>query len=190
MDEHAFNAVVVAVALVVYGVAYIVVERFNARKVGASSAGKHARTRGATAATVTTIEQLSFKKALGIGAFQCLAIVPGTSRSGSTILGGLILGVSRTVAAEFSFFLAIPVMFGWSLLKVVKAFVLDSLALSTTEWGVFVVGVLVAFGVSVLAIKFLVGYIKKHSFAAFGWYRIVLGVVVLAYFALTGVLLG
>jgi undecaprenyl-diphosphatase len=131
------------------------------------------------------LESLSFPRALAIGLFQCLAIVPGTSRSGSTILGGLILGVSREVAAEFSFFLAIPVMLGWSLLRVVKGFVLDGLVLSTTEWGVFGVGIAVALVVSVLAIKFLMGYIKNHSFEAFGWYRIALGVLVLAYFAVT-----
>jgi undecaprenyl-diphosphatase len=134
------------------------------------------------------VAALSIPKVLGIGLFQCLAIIPGTSRSGSTILGGLILGVSRKVAAEFSFFLAIPVMFGWSLLKVIKGFVLDGLVMTTTEWGVLVVGIVVAFGVSIAAIRFLMSFIKNHSFAAFGVYRIVLGVLVLGYFTFTSTL--
>jgi len=215
MEEHVYNAVTVSIALVVYGVAFIVVERFKGADAGlVANAGAHAslgagagagadadKGRGGThfrspastplapaPAQIDSIEDLSFVRVLGIGVFQCLAIVPGTSRSGSTILGGLILGVSRTIAAEFSFFLAIPVMFGWSLLKVVKAFVLDHLVLTATEWGVLVAGVLVAFAVSVAAIKFLMGFIKNHSFAAFGWYRIVLGLVVLAYFVVTGTL--
>lgn len=135
---------------------------------------------------VETVDDLGFGRALGIGAFQVLAIVPGTSRSGSTILGGRILGVSREAAAEFSFFLAIPVMFGWSLLKLVKGFVLEGLAPSATEWAVFVSGIIVAFAVSILAIRFLMSYIRKHSFEVFGWYRIVLGIVVLVFFAATG----
>lgn len=145
---------------------------------------KHEPAKGANA--VSDVDDLGFGRALGIGVFQCLAIVPGTSRSGSTILGGRILGVSRAAAAEFSFFLAIPVMFGWSLLKIVKGFILDDLTLTTTEWGVFVVGIVVAFVVSILAIKFLMSFIRNHSFEVFGWYRIVLGIVVLAFFAITG----
>ena len=244
-EEHFFNAVTVAIALVVYGIAFIVVERVkgssesdasaladadsltgtglddgaenahlaNARSVEAASRGAQASTsyvprhqkleqkpalkvvektrptsskkrRGGDA--VSSVDDLDFKRAIGMGVFQVLAIVPGTSRSGSTILGGRILGVSREAAAEFSFFLAIPVMFGWSLLKIVKGFILDGLTLTTTEWGVFAVGVIVAFAVSIFAIKFLMGYIRKHSFEVFGWYRIVLGIVVLAFFALTG----
>jgi len=135
---------------------------------------------------VTSVDELGFGRALGIGAFQCLAVVPGTSRSGSTILGGRILGVSREAATEFSFFLAIPIMFGWSLLKAVRAFVFDDLAISTTEWGILAVGVVVAFVVSVFAIKFLIGYIRKNSFEIFGWYRIALGIIVLLFFAVTG----
>ena len=135
---------------------------------------------------VTTVDELGFGRAIAIGLFQCLAIIPGTSRSGSTILGGRILGVSREAAAEFSFFLAIPVMFGWSFLKVVKGFVLDDLTLTTTEWGVFAVGIVVAFLVSVFAIRFLMNFIRNHSFEVFGWYRIALGVVVIAFFAFTG----
>jgi undecaprenyl-diphosphatase len=215
VEERFFNAVVVAFALIIYGVAFIVIERIKGDgRSAARPPARHARTgrssapagaftgvaassapadASATTASASTtageLESLSFPKALAIGLFQCLAIIPGTSRSGSTILGGLMLKVSRQAAAEFSFFLAIPVMFGWSLLKVVKAFVIDDLALNTTEWGVLGVGVVVAFVVSVLAIKFLMGYIKNHSFAAFGWYRIALGIAVLAYFALTGSLL-
>jgi undecaprenyl-diphosphatase len=115
--------------------------------------------------------------------------VPGTSRSGSTILGGLILGVPRQAATEFSFFLAIPVMLGWSLLKVVKFLLIDKLSVTATEWGVLIVGCLVAFAVSVLAIRFLISYIQKHDFTAFGWYRIILGLLVLIYFAASGALL-
>jgi undecaprenyl-diphosphatase len=220
VEEHFFNAVVVACALVVYGVAFIVIERVKGRGEAerpAPSRGRHARvspdatdasfdlktsgdsgfgTAGDRSAAAVSaaggdmpndaeLAALSFSRALGIGLFQCLAIIPGTSRSGSTILGGRILGVSRRVAAEFSFFLAIPVMFGWSLLKAVKGFVFGDLVLSATEWGVFGVGIVVAFVVSILAIRFLMGYIKKHSFEVFGWYRIILGVLVLAYFAAT-----
>jgi undecaprenyl-diphosphatase len=191
-DEHFYNAITVAIMLVVYGVAYIVVERIKgqpeSQRIGDHS--KSSTTKTTTAkAEVTNVNDLSILKVLGIGAFQCLAIIPGTSRSGSTILGGRILGVSRETAAEFSFFLAIPVMFGWSLLKVIKSLALDHLSPTLTEWGVFIVGIVVAFVVSIFAIKFLMSYIKKHSFEVFGWYRIALGVIVLAFFALTGQLL-
>ena len=121
---------------------------------------------------------MSFKTAFLIGLFQVLSVIPGTSRSGSTIIGGILVGTSRTVAAEFTFFLAIPVMFGASLLKLVKF----GFAFTAGEVLILVTGVVVAFVVSILAIKFLVGYIKKHDFKAFGWYRIVLGVLVLGYF--------
>ncbi|MDR1422534.1 MAG: undecaprenyl-diphosphate phosphatase, partial [Coriobacteriales bacterium] len=161
MEAHFFNAVVVACALVLYGVAFILVERLkggtSVEKAGdfadSTIIGKHSPSATKSAAgaegsadgggqpLTDAVAALSIPKVLGIGAFQCLAIVPGTSRSGSTILGGLILGVSRTVAAEFSFFLAIPVMLGWSLLKVVKAFLLDGLSLTATEGGVLVVGI-------------------------------------------------
>lgn len=123
-------------------------------------------------------ETMSFKTAFLIGLFQVLSVIPGTSRSGSTIIGGILVGTSRTVAAEFTFFLAIPVMFGASLLKLVKF----GFAFTAGEVLILVTGVVVAFIVSVLAIKFLVGYIKKHDFKVFGWYRIVLGVLVLGYF--------
>ncbi|MDR3037502.1 MAG: undecaprenyl-diphosphate phosphatase [Coriobacteriales bacterium] len=206
VGEHFYTAVVVACALIVYGVAFIVVERLKGgggavqggvgqvlgRRSG-SYGGRHARHASDVRSSYTAqtlvaadeLDRLSFARALGIGAFQCLAIIPGTSRSGSTILGGLILGVPRQVATEFSFFLAIPVMFGWSLLKVVKAF-FEGLSMTGTEWGVLAVGTVVSFFVSVVAIRFLIGYIKGHSFAVFGWYRIVLGIVVLIFFAATG----
>ncbi len=218
------NAITVAIALVVYGVAFIVIERIKgedspsstaargrhspgALQARASSTGEERRPsalqqnahsqsrqrkrRGGMAGgdAVSSVDDLGFGRALGIGFFQCLAIIPGTSRSGSTILGGRILNVSREAAAEFSFFLAIPVMFGWSLLKIGKAFVFDGLVLTGIEWGVFVVGILVAFAVSVFAIKFLMSFIRKHSFEVFGWYRIVLGIVVIIFFAATGQLL-
>ena len=128
--------------------------------------------------TCTRLDDLSFKTALIIGCFQVLSVIPGTSRSGSTIIGGILAGTSRTVAAEFTFFLAIPVMFGASLLKLVKF----GFAFTSTEFIILIVGVVVSFVVSVLAIKFLMGYIKKHDFKVFGWYRIILGILVLGYF--------
>jgi undecaprenyl-diphosphatase len=196
-EEKFFSAVPVAIALVVYGIVFIVVERIKAQQTNSPAPplqGAHARSAYASAHRsadrVLNVDELSFARAFGIGIFQCLAVIPGTSRSGSTILGGRILGVSREAAAEFSFFLAIPVMFGWSGLKVVKTFVLDNISVTASEWAVLAVGVIVAFVVSVVAIKFLMGFIKKHSFEAFGWYRIVLGIAVLAFFLLSGQLLG
>ena len=156
------NYVVVAIALIVYGVIFIIVEDYNKKRKP----------------TCTSLENLSFKTAFLIGIFQVLSVVPGTSRSGSTIIGGILVGTSRTVAAEFTFFLAIPVMFGASLLKLVKF----GFVFTGTEIMILVTGVVVAFVVSILAIKFLMSYIKKHDFKAFGWYRIVLGALVLVYF--------
>jgi undecaprenyl-diphosphatase len=135
------------------------------------------------------LDNLTMAQALGIGLFQCLAVVPGTSRSGATILGGRILGVSRPTSAEFSFFMAIPVMFGWSLLKVIKELVFGALTVTATEWTVLIVGSLVAFVVSLLTIRFLISYVQKNSFRVFGYYRIVLGIIVIAYFAVNGSLL-
>ena len=187
-EEHFYNAATVAAALVVYGIAFIVIERI--KRPSPQNKGRHARALPRAKAQgidlVKHVDELGFIRAFFVGMFQCLAIVPGTSRSGSTILGGRILGISREAAAEFSFFLAIPVMFGWSLLRILKTFVFDGITLSATEWGVFVVGILVAFVVSVVAIRFLMNYIKRHSFEVFGWYRIVLGVVVLAFFLISG----
>ncbi len=156
------NYVVVAIALIVYGVIFILIEDYNKKR----------------RPTCRSLEEMSFKTAFLIGIFQVLSVIPGTSRSGSTIIGGILVGTSRTVAAEFTFFLAIPVMAGASLLKLVKF----GLGFTGTEILILLTGVVVAFVVSILAIKFLVGYIKKHDFKVFGWYRIVLGVLVLGYF--------
>lgn len=131
-------------------------------------------------ASVTSFSQLSLPRAFAVGVFQCLAIIPGTSRSGAIIIGSILLGTSRTIATEFAFFLAIPIMFGWGLIK----FIRHGLAFTAYEWSVLGIGVLVAFLVSLLAIKFLVGFIKRHDFTAFGVYRILIGVVALAYFML------
>ncbi len=170
IEEKFNNYVVVAIALIVYGVAFIFIERYNRSR----------------RPTTRSLEKLSFRTALIIGLFQVLSVIPGTSRSGSTIIGGILAGTSRTVAAEFTFFLAIPVMFGASLLKLIKF----GLHFSAAEAVYLGVGCLVAFGVSVLAIKFLMGYIKKHDFTAFGWYRIVLGTLVLGYFVIKNVVVG
>lgn len=162
IEEHFNNYVVVAIALIVYGVAFILVENYNRRR----------------RPVCVSLDAMTFKTAFLIGLFQVLSVIPGTSRSGSTIIGGILVGTSRTVAAEFTFFLAIPVMFGASLLKLLKF----GFSFTGAEILFLVVGVLVAFLVSILAIKFLVGYIKKHNFKVFGYYRIVLGVLVLGYF--------
>jgi undecaprenyl-diphosphatase len=162
MEEHLHNATVVALMLILYGVLFIIIENYNKKR----------------SPRVTTLRDLSFKDAFLIGMFQVLSLVPGTSRSGSTIIGGILIGTSREIAAEFTFFLAIPVMFGASLIKLLKF----GLAFTGTELAVLIVGMVVAFVVSVFAIKFLMGYIKKHDFKVFGWYRIVLGVLVLLYF--------
>lgn len=160
---------IVASALAVYGILFIIIERYN----------RNRRFR------IDSPEQIDVKTALGVGAFQVLALIPGTSRSGSTIIGSSLLSVSRTAAAEFSFFLAIPVMLGASVLKIAK-FVLSSgesiaAAFTGTELMVLGVGTLISFLVSLVAVKFLVGFVRKHSFESFGWYRIVLGAVILGY---------
>lgn len=203
MEEHFYNATVVAAALIVYGVAFIVIESWRARSLaarvaaegvmpGSRPAGAHfAQPAAAVEPTedgdfgaITTLEDLSWKTALGIGLFQVLSLIPGTSRSGSTIIGGLLLGCTRSVASKFTFFLAIPVMFGASALKLVKYVVLDGGTFGTNEIAIMVVGCAVAFVVSLVAIKWLMGFVRRHDFKAFGVYRIVLGVVVLAYFLL------
>ena len=188
MDEHFYNSYVVAGALIFYGVAFILIENWRAKKRSELAAPRGAHFAAGAAAddnadfgTITNIDDLTWKTALGIGAFQVLSLVPGTSRSGSTIIGGLLLGCTRAVAAEFTFFLAIPVMFGASLLKIVK-FVLKGAAMSANEWAIMGVGLVVAFVVSLAAIRWLTGFVRKHDFKVFGWYRIVLGVLVLAYF--------
>ena len=160
-----YGYVTVAIALIVYGIAFIVVENRNCAKTPA----------------IRSFEQLSYKTALFIGLFQVLSIVPGTSRSGSTILGASLLGCSRHIAAEFSFFMAVPVMLGASLLKIVKFFVKTGVGFTGMEIGILLIGMAVAFVVSVFAIKFLMGYIRRHDFKAFGWYRIVLGIIVILY---------
>jgi undecaprenyl-diphosphatase len=167
-DALFYNPWCVAIALIVFGVAFIIVENKNRDKT----------------AVITSLHQITYKTALLIGVFQLLAaIFPGTSRSGATIVGALMIGVSRTVAAEFTFFLAIPVMLGASLLKIVKF----GFSFTGAELAILIVGMAVAFAVSVIVIRFLMGYIKKHDFKVFGWYRIVLGVAVLVYFAVKNV---
>lgn len=160
MTGHLHNPPVVAAMLILYGVFFLLIEQRRYRP------------------RIKRIAKLDYKTALGIGLFQVLSLVPGTSRSGATILGAMLLGTSRTVAAEFTFFLAIPVMFGASLIKVLKF----GFAFTGFELAVLGVGCLVAFVVSMLSIRFLMNYVKKHDFKVFGWYRIVLGVLVLAYF--------
>ena len=170
MDAHLHNGIVVAIALIVYGVAFILVERNNQ--------AKHLK-------TVEDVHDIDYKTALLIGAFQCLSLVPGTSRSGSTILGAILIGVGRSAGAEFSFFMAIPTMLGASAIKLLK-FMLTGVGISGTEIAVLIVGSVVSFIVSLLVIKGLMEYVRKHSFSAFGVYRIILGAVVLAYFVLIG----
>lgn len=168
LDALFYNYTCVSIALIVFGVAFIVVENWNKGKTP----------------KITSLKELDYTTVMLIGVFQLIAaIFPGTSRSGATIVGALLLGVSRTVAAEFTFFLAIPVMFGASLLKVLK-FIASGITISGREVTILLVGMVVAFLVSVFVIRFLMGYIKKHDFKVFGWYRIVLGVLVLAYFML------
>ncbi len=162
IDAYFYNPITVAAMLILYGVAFLIIENRHRRP------------------SVTSFEKMSYKTALAIGIFQVLALIPGTSRSGATILGAVLLGCSRGIAAEFSFFLAVPVMFGASLLKLIKMKIAFSLATAS----VLIVGMVVAFIVSVFAIRFLMGYIRKHDFKAFGVYRIVLGILVLAYFFL------
>ena len=168
MEAHFHNATVVSVALIVYGVAFLLVERRNARRVG----GK----------TVEDVYAIDYKTALLIGCFQCLSLIPGTSRSGSTILGAILIGVGRSAGAEFSFFMAIPTMLGASAIKGLK-FLLSGVSATGTEIGVLIVGGVVSFLVSLLVIRGLMQYVRSHSFSAFGVYRIVLGIVVLADFA-------
>ena len=165
LDEHLYHFAVVAIALAVYGVAFIVVEKIK---------------RG-SAYRIESVYDISYRDALFIGAFQCLSLIPGTSRSGSTILGGMIGGVSRSAASEFSFFMAIPVMLGASGLKIVKFF-LGGGSLFGFEWLLLGLGILISFLVSLVTIRFLMEFVKGHSFAAFGIYRIILGILVLLYF--------
>ena len=166
MDAHLHNGIVVSVALIVYGIAFILVERKNQ--------GKHLR-------MTDDVHAITYRTALMIGLFQCLSLVPGTSRSGSTILGAIMLGVGRSAGAEFSFFMAIPTMLGASAIKMLK-FMLSGVGITSLEIGILIVGCVVSFIVSLLVIKALMDYVRRHSFSTFGIYRIVLGAVVLAYF--------
>lgn len=203
MEEYLYNAAVVALALIVYGVAFIVIERWRARRfeirvaseglqAGSRPAGAHFAapaaaaepTEGGDFGSITRLEDLPWSIAFGIGVFQVLSLIPGTSRSGSTIIGGLLLGTTRSVAAEFTFFLAIPVMFGASALKLAKYVFLDGGTFGMNEVSIMVVGCVVAFAVSLAAIKWLMGFVRRHTFTVFGVYRIVLGVLVLGYFFL------
>ncbi len=165
MDAHLYNPIIVSVALIAYGLAFIVVERRNE----------------GTAPRIKSVGGIDLRTAVLIGCFQCLALIPGTSRSGSTILGGILLGVSRSAAAEFSFFLGIPTMLGASLLKLVK-FLFSGVAASGIEILVLLIGCVVSFLVSLVVIKSLMEYVRKHSFSVFGVYRIGLGILVLIYF--------
>ena len=165
LDAHLMHYIVVAIALIVYGVLFIVIEK----------------KRKGSAFRVETVEELSYKDALIIGGYQVLSLIPGTSRSGSTILGGMLHGVSRTAAAEFSFFMAIPVMLGASALKVLK-FILAGFSASGMEITLLLVGMVVSFIVSLLTIRFLMDFVKRHDFKPFGIYRIALGALVLLYF--------
>lgn len=164
IEEKLSNYVVVALMLILYGVLFIVIENYNKRRKP----------------KVSRLEDITWSMAAGIGIFQLLAMIPGTSRSGATIIGGILIGLSRKIAAEYTFFLAIPVMFGVSFIKILKF----GLNFTAYEAAILIVGMVVAFVVSILAIKFLMGYIKKNDFKVFGYYRIILGILVLGYFAI------
>ena len=164
-DEHFYNFPTVAVALIVYGVLFILIEKLKSKKQY----------------RVESVYDISYKDALKIGAFQVLSLIPGTSRSGSTILGGMLTGVSRTASAEFSFFMGIPVMLGASFLKIVKFF-MDGGVFTGFEVWLLVIGIVVSFVVSLVVIDFLMSFVKKHSFSAFGIYRIILGALLIGYF--------
>jgi undecaprenyl-diphosphatase len=163
IEAHFHTPIVITTALIFYGIAFIVIEIWNKKRLP----------------TTSKLEDITYRTAFLIGLFQVLSIIPGTSRSGATIIGALLIGVSRVVAAEFTFFLAVPVMFGLSAIKILKF----GISITSTELLTLLIGMVVAFAVSVLVIKFLMGYIKKHDFKAFGWYRIVLGIAVLLVFA-------
>lgn len=172
MDAHLYHYVVVAITLIIYGVAFILMEKRNdSREM-----------------KITNVYEIDYRTAIFIGCFQCLSLIPGTSRSGATILGAIVLGVARPAGAEFSFFLAIPTMLGASALKLLK-FLLEGASATGQEIMVLLVGCVVSFVVSLLVIKGLMEYVRKHSFRVFGVYRIVLGVLVLGYFLIKGILM-
>ena len=165
LDKYLYNFIVVAAALIVYGIAFIFIEKIRAE----------------TKNVVKTIDSLKYVDAIKIGVFQSLSLVPGTSRSGSTILGGMLIGVSRETSAEFSFFMAMPIMLGASALKIVK-FLASGSSVTTNEIILLLVGLIVSFVVSIFVIRFLMDYVKRHDFKLFGYYRIILGFIVLIYF--------
>lgn len=168
LEEIFYNPLTVAISLAVFGIVFLIVESFNKNKTP----------------NINSTYDITYKAALIIGVFQLIAAVfPGTSRSGATIIGALIIGISRTAAAEFTFYLGIPVMFGASLLKIVK-FLLDGNIMTNNEWMIMIVGFVVAYIVSIFAIRGLMSYVKKHDFKVFGWYRIVLAILILVYFGL------
>lgn len=164
IEAHLHTPTVIAAALIIYGILFILIEARNKTKTP----------------VIKNLSDITYRTAFIIGLFQVLSIIPGTSRSGATIIGALIIGVSRVAAAEFTFFLAVPVMFGLSALKILKF----GMAFSSAELCVLIIGMAVAFAVSVIVIKFLMSYIKSHDFKVFGWYRIALGIIVLLYFTL------
>lgn len=164
IETHFHTPIVIAIALIVYGIAFILIENWNKNRIP----------------RIQELSQITYITAFIIGIFQILSIIPGTSRSGSTIVGALLIGVSRVAVAEFTFFLAVPVMFGLSFIKILKF----GLAFTTAELILLVIGMLVAFIVSLIVIRFLMNYIKKHDFKIFGWYRILLGLIVFIYFTL------
>lgn len=195
VHDHFYNAYTVAAMLILYGIIFIVLEAHNRKRARAviesaeQPRGKHARRIDATSPEavekalfdITDPYEMDWKTAIKIGFFEVLAIIPGTSRSGATIIGGMLCGCSRTAAAEFTFFLAIPVMFGWGMVKVIKFF-LAGIAMTQVEIVVLVVGIVSAFAMGMIAIRFLMGYIKQNDFTVFGVYRIFVGLVVLGYF--------
>lgn len=195
VHDHFYNAYTVAAMLILYGIIFIVLEAHNRKRARAviesaeQPRGKHARQIDATSPEavenalfdITDPYEMDWKTAIKIGFFEVLAIIPGTSRSGATIIGGMLCGCSRTAAAEFTFFLAIPVMFGWGMVKAIKFF-LAGIAMTQVEIVVLVVGIVSAFAMGMIAIRFLMGYIKQNDFTVFGVYRIFVGLVVLGYF--------
>ena len=180
MDEHLHNGIVVSIALIVYGIAFILVERRNNR-------GRFQKTASASMLQpIADVHEIGWKTALLIGCFQALSLIPGTSRSGSTILGAILLGVGRGAGAEFSFFMAIPTMLGASAIKLLKFFLDTGFGMTGMELGVLLVGMIVSFVVSLMVIRGLMEYVRKHTFSAFCMYRIILGLIVLAYFLILG----
>lgn len=169
IDEYFYNYIVVSIALIIYGIAFLLIERT-----------KKARD---NQYVIESVDAITYKDAIKIGLFQTLSLIPGTSRSGSTILGGMLVGVNRTASAEFSFFMAIPIMLGASLLKILK-FAISGITATPSEIWLLIVGILVSFAVSLFAIKFLMDFVKRHSFSAFGIYRIALGVIVIIFFVI------